>query len=64
MDSSLRNEINYCISELNSIVRQLNGVASDITQNISGVNTRKYTRSLENSASKYQKAANKLRKIK
>lgn len=64
MNRSLRNEIDDCISELNSIIRQLYGVSYDITQNISGMNTTKYTRSLEKSADKYQKAVNKLYKIK
>ena len=63
MNQSLRNEINSCIIELNSIIRQLHSVSNDITQNISGMNTKKYTRSLEKSADKYQKAVNKLYKI-
>lgn len=64
MDRSLRNEINGCITELNAIIRQLNSISNDVTNNISGMNTAKYTRGLEKSAEKYQKAANKLSKIK
>lgn len=64
MNRYLRNEIDDCISELNSIIRQLYGVSNDISRNISGMNTKKYTRSLEKSAEKYQKAVNKLYKIK
>ena len=63
MNSSLRYEIDECINEINSIVRQLRQVANDIEQNISGMNTGKYTRGLETSADKYKKAADKLRKI-
>ncbi len=64
MNSYLRTEIDECISELNSIVRQLYNVSYDIKHNISGMNTRKYTRGLEKSAEKYQRAANKLSNIK
>lgn len=64
MNKNLRAEIDDCIAELNAIIRQLNSVSSDITRNISGMNTGKYTRSLEKSAEKYQKAVNKLYKIK
>lgn len=64
MDSSLGNEINGCVSELQSIVRQLYSVSSDIKDSISGMNTNKFTNGLERSAEKYQKAANKLKKIK
>ena len=64
MNRYLRNEIGDCISELNSIIRQLYSVSNDISRNISGMNTKKYTRSLEKSAEKYQKAVNKLYKIK
>lgn len=60
MNQSLRNEIDDCIYELNSIIRQLHDVSYDITHSISGMNTKKYTRSLEKSAEKYQKAVNKL----
>ena len=63
MNSSLRYEINECINEINSIVSQLRQVANDIEQNISGMNTGKYTRGLEASADRYKKAADKLRKI-
>lgn len=63
MDKDLRNEIDYCIYELNSIIRQLYSVSGDISKNISGMNTRKYTRELENAADKYRKAVNKLYKI-
>ncbi len=64
MDRSLRNELNSCVTELQAIVRQLYAVSSDITDSISGMNTRKFTNGLERSADKYQKAANKLKKIK
>lgn len=64
MDRSLQNELNGCIAELQSIVRQLYAVSGDIRDSISGMNTRKFTNGLERSADKYQKAANKLKKIK
>lgn len=64
MNSSLRREINSCINELNSIVRELNNVSNEINGCISGLNTKKYTQALENSAAKYKKAANKLGMIK
>lgn len=64
MERSLRNELDSCISELRSIVRQLNGVSADIKDSISGMNTNKFTNSLEKSAGKYKKAADKLSKIK
>ena len=64
MNSSLRRELNSCINELNSIVRELNSVSNEISSCISGMNTRKYTQALENSATKYKKAANKLSRIK
>lgn len=54
----------FLVSELNSIIRQLYSVSNDISRNISGMNIKKYTRSLEKSAEKYQKAVNKLHKIK
>lgn len=64
MNSSLKREINSCINELNSIVRELNSVSSEIKNCIGGMNTGKYTMALENSASKYKKAANKLSRVK
>lgn len=64
MDRALKNELNSCIAELQSIVRQLYAVSGDITDSISGMNTRKFTNALEKSADKYQKAANKLKRIK
>lgn len=64
MNQSLRTELNDCIYELNSIIRELYDVSYDITRSISGMNTKKYTRSLEKSAEKYQKAVNKLNEIK
>ncbi len=64
MEHSLRIELDNCISELRSIVRQLNGVSSDIKDSVIGMNTNKFTKELEKSAEKYKKAANKLSKIK
>lgn len=63
MNSSLRKELNSCITELNSIVRELNSVSGEIKGCISGMNTNKYTRALENSATKYKKAVTKLSRI-
>ncbi len=63
MNASLKRELNSCINELNSIVRELNSVSGEINNCISGMNTRKYTRALESSATKYKKAANKLSRI-
>lgn len=63
MDWSLRRELDSCITELNSIVRQLYDVSDDVASSISGMNTKKYTKSLDKAADKYQKAANKLKKI-
>lgn len=64
MDWALRQEINSCISEINSIVRQLRYVSDDVADSISGMNTKKYTQSINNAADKYEKAAKKLRTIK
>lgn len=64
MDWSLRRELDSCIYELNSIVKQLYEVSDDVADSISGMNTKKYTKSLDKAADKYKKAANKLKKIK
>ncbi len=63
MDASLRRELDYCINELNSIVRQLNSVSADVSGSIQGLDTRKYVRTLEDTAEKYNKAVKKLNKI-
>ncbi len=64
MDSSLKRELSYCISELDAIARELYAVSDDIRGCISGMNTKRYTNALDSSASKYKKAANNLRRIK
>ncbi|MDD6989587.1 hypothetical protein [Ruminococcus sp.] len=64
MKPSVKSEINNCIYELNSIVRELNSISSEIRSSISGINTVRYTRGLENSAERYRKAAQKLSQIK
>lgn len=63
MDRSLKNELSNCIYELQSIVNQLYAVSGDISDSISGMNTRKFTNSLDRSADKYQRAINKLKRI-
>lgn len=64
MSSNVKGEIESCIRELNSIVRELESISSQVKSSISGVNTVRYTRGLENSANKYRKAAQKLGRIK
>ena len=64
MTATLKNEINSCIAELNSIVKGLSDVSDEVKGSISGMNTNKFTNALKSSASKYQKAAGKLAKIK
>ncbi len=63
MDRSLRRELDYCINELNAIVRQLYEASDDVAESITGMNTKKYTKSIDKAADKYKKAANKLKKI-
>lgn len=63
MDSSLRAEIDSCIRELDSIARKLDSIAYDVQKAMIGMNTYQYIYKLENCASKYRAAANKLRKI-
>lgn len=63
MDPNVRNEINSCIRELSTIVRELYAVADDVEACINGMNTRTYTRTLKNCAEKYDKAARKLKRI-
>lgn len=64
MDYAVQSEINSCIRELRSIASELEDAASEVTASINGMNTRKYTNALYNSAKKYRKAADKLSNIK
>lgn len=63
MDRSLRRELDDCINELNTIVRQLYEVSDEVADSISGMNTKKYINSIDKAADKYNKAATKLKRI-
>jgi SLT domain-containing protein len=64
MGNNVKNEIDSCIRELNYIVRELDSISNEVKSSISGINTVRYTRGLENSANRYRKAAQKLGRIK
>ena len=64
MDSALKSELRSCIQELYAIANELEDAAGEVTNSISGMNTKKYTNTLYDCAKKYRKAANKLSNIK
>lgn len=64
MDSSVKYEIDSCITELRSIAAQLEDAADEVQSSISGMNTGKYTNALYECAKKYRSAAGKLSTIK
>ena len=63
MDASIKSEINCCIRQLYSIANELEDAANEVRRSISGMNTSRYTNTLEDCARKHRRAANNLEKI-
>lgn len=63
MSSNIQPEIDSCIRELNAIVRELEAISDELKESITGINTVRFTKGLEYSAGKYQKAARTLSMI-
>lgn len=64
MDSSLKNEVRSCITELESIANKLDSIAYEVSKSVVGMSTQQYILKLEYCAAKYRSAARNLRKIK
>ena len=64
MNQTTRNQINHCIGEIDSIVRELRKIKDEIPKYAKGINTYNFQQDLGNSANKYEKAARQLRKVK
>lgn len=64
MNQTTRRQINYCISEVESIVRELRRISEEVPDYAKGINTNQFQQDLNQSARRYEKAAGQLRKLK
>lgn len=63
MDDTLRRELSSCIQELYRISDALDEAAAEVRGSITGMNTRPYTKALNDCASRYRSAARNLSRI-
>ena len=64
MNNLTRNQINYCINEINNIVRELRAISSEVPLCAKGIDCEKFKSDLNSTARRYERAAGQLRRLK